>query len=443
MLAASVLSIDYGSSYTKVAVRSGIDAEAKLLYRLDGVAGPEGEFCVPSVVAKVRRRGQDEFVAGWAAADLQPSDDVEVFQNIKAMVMSPRSSDVDRTAGARLLRHLFAHIRQVVDAHLREQGVVADVLRVCIPYLGEDATLREVMSGIIAEAGWANKVIELEYEPETNVLGVLSRGVNKSHVPSVGPYRNMGPYPHYKSMFEQSPLLRAIRMAARPNAPLGEAHCDICVVDVGAFTTDLALVRFDANFANPPVIVQESTVLGLAELDTAVLQVLPEGHRMAIAHSFSVWEREKQRLYRSEAVALVDPASRKRIVVGDGAQMQVIEGEVTQFASRVLDAVSRFAERNGLRTIQGIVITGGGSQVPAIAQRVVAWSEKRSEKVYDLASGGAPESKVPMIRDEMGAYHADQGASGDYKTRSLELIRGGSAIGGCSLALGFVPDGTA
>jgi hypothetical protein len=67
----TVLSVDLGSAYTKLAIRRDWHDESQLLRDLP-LATPEVDFCVPSVVTRVERPGGTEWLTGSAAASTPP-----------------------------------------------------------------------------------------------------------------------------------------------------------------------------------------------------------------------------------------------------------------------------------------------------------------------------------------------------------------------------------
>ncbi|MEP6836367.1 MAG: hypothetical protein ABJB74_23460, partial [Gemmatimonas sp.] len=92
-----VVCVDFGSSYTKVAIRIGWDGFTVLADNWS-MASRELTFCIPSVVAKVRRGGESEWLVGVDAANQSPGDGVTIYRNWKATLFDELPSDVNGAA---------------------------------------------------------------------------------------------------------------------------------------------------------------------------------------------------------------------------------------------------------------------------------------------------------------------------------------------------------
>ena len=92
-----VVCVDFGSSYTKVAIRIGWDGFTVLADNWP-MASEELTFCIPSVVAKARRGSESEWLVGVDAANQPPGDGVTIYRNWKATLFDERTSDANGAA---------------------------------------------------------------------------------------------------------------------------------------------------------------------------------------------------------------------------------------------------------------------------------------------------------------------------------------------------------
>src|SRR6476661_670956 len=96
-MADRVFCIDFGSAFTKVALRADPTADGQLLSPVG--AGSAIAFCIPSVIAAERRPGQQprlEF--GSRAADMTEGGDIRVFRNWKRSIfLRPQADGAHRS----------------------------------------------------------------------------------------------------------------------------------------------------------------------------------------------------------------------------------------------------------------------------------------------------------------------------------------------------------
>mgnify|MGYP006196712187 CR=1 FL=1 len=83
----SVLSIDLGSAYTKLAIRRDWHDESDLLRHLP-LATSDVDFCIPSVVARVENAGATRWLTGAEAASRPPGEDVTIYRYWKARLFA-------------------------------------------------------------------------------------------------------------------------------------------------------------------------------------------------------------------------------------------------------------------------------------------------------------------------------------------------------------------
>jgi hypothetical protein len=435
----TLLSIDLGSAYTKLAIRRDWHDESELLRDLP-LAAPDVDFCIPSVVARVDDAADPTWLTGVHAASRPPGDDVTVYRYWKARLFaehpeeqaehdslgrSGEGHDLDdyEEVATQFFRGLKASLeREPFGLDLGETAV-----RVCVPKLRTSGAAEERIVAILERAGVRPaRGRATVYEPESNAVGVLTRGRNATWFP---PRVNFMPSPgrslQLREMLEPEGLLQALR---RISGSFG-----VLVIDIGGFTTDFGYVQFDTSFGSDdwqrPEIVQSSYELGIRELDHAIYGLLrPEAQEAVEALSPSEWDAQKARLYRGEQVTLTRPDGAS-VVIGDAEDAEKLAAATAAFARRVTEARDAFGAEFVRGPINAQTLTGGGAMIPPIREALTrALTAEGGAPVTDLLDPGEPrrtlEGRGGRISDE--AVH-------DRGIRNLELVRGGSAIGGSSV----------
>src|SRR6516164_9762035 len=100
-----VLCIDFGSAYTKVALRTGLNGPANLIRDVP-LAPKETSFCVPSVVARVERKGGVAWSVGEAAARMAPGNGVRIYRYWKARLLSDDPTNEECEVGVKFFKEL-------------------------------------------------------------------------------------------------------------------------------------------------------------------------------------------------------------------------------------------------------------------------------------------------------------------------------------------------
>jgi hypothetical protein len=301
-------------------------------------------------------------------------------------------------------------------------------VRVCVPKLEEAGDrAEERITAILERAGLRPaKGRATVYEPESNAVGVLTRGRNATWYP---PRVNFMPSPGrallLRGMLEPGGLLQALR---RMSGSFG-----VLVIDIGGFTTDFGYVEFDTSFSSNdwqrPSIVQRSYELGIRELDQAIYDSLGGEAREAVsALSSSDWDACKARLYRGEPVVL-DTPDHGKVTLGVGDDAARIAAAIRAFAARVNDARDHFSDEYVRGPINAQTLTGGGAMIDAIREVMAsALGAEAGVQLFDLLDEAEPRRTL-LLRDEP----ADEPAVELRARRNQELVRGGSAMGGSSV----------
>src|SRR5436309_2461976 len=106
-----ILCIDFGSAYTKVALRRDWDSSAELLKDFPIATSGDMTFCIPSVVARIERSGRPRWLVGDEAADLKPGEGLTIYRYWKAKLFSeeitPRELSEYTQVGAAYFRSLL------------------------------------------------------------------------------------------------------------------------------------------------------------------------------------------------------------------------------------------------------------------------------------------------------------------------------------------------
>lgn len=409
----SLLCIDLGSAYTKLGVRTSWDGESQLLG--EDPARGEASFCIPSVAVSVERHQRRSWVFGDAAADLLPADGVTIYRNWKASLFpAERLSNGSTDRSGHFARELpgipiavakdialgfFRHIKKEISNYPHfEQGIP---VRVCIPHFQDSAEVSSTLAELIAASGFvpAGERPTL-FEPESNAIGLLSRGTNSTWFPNAYVAANRpGRCMFMPKMISDSGLLRALHDM--------EGSYTVLVVDVGAFTTDFGLVVFDATFKddnlNRPRIEQQSVQLGVRDLDMGVFRKMTEPVQAAIKRlPSSGWDREKRKLYRDEEIRLVK-AGGGILTVGE-KERPVIQAEVREFGASLSAHLSDFLQHYSPGGVNAYALTGGGTTIPFIRS---------------------------VLKKQLGSKDLTRHVATDPQISSL--VRGGSAVGGTSV----------
>ncbi len=421
-----LICIDFGSSYTKVAVRRNWKASSELLRDLGRDEG--FSFCIPSTVACVKRNGRFTWLIGEDALSQSPGNSVRLYQNWKGKMLSETGADSDYEAVA---THFFQGLqRQLVGIDPRLSKLP---IRICIPRLENESEVERQMLDVLEIAGV--RVAESKpclFEPEANIYGTTTRGRNVAWRPPKSPLLE----PHYGRMFERDRggLFDELRKASRK---LDDFQYTILVVDVGSFTADFGCVSFavsggEIDDFKTPDVVQKSQPIGIMKLDDEVLGVLrPEVRQAVEARPFRVWEDIKRRIYNGHEAAV--RGGRGMLIIGENDEAENIATEIDIYAEQLVSACAAFCRRHDV-TPKKAVLTGGGALITGLRERVVAGLvEKLSTSMYDLLDDQEPYQVLLPKPIEGGGWRWDQKEVDDRLRTNRDLIRGGSAIGGCSV----------
>lgn len=470
-MAERVFCIDFGSALTKVALRRDPTADSALLH----CSGAEYDFWIPTVVLVDRRGKEPTLEFGDRAAGRVAGGGIDVFTDFKRHLFTapapptdtlalppveallhsaefadlaakfevsgpqvtalrqlvgaartliggpghrPVSADGQRQANAAKVAYHFFHWlrRQVLDAcaKLPATGLKFEDIpvRVAVPALLPGDVSQQPGCKLLREAlhraGWPlHPELPFVSEPESNAVGVLSKA---SNVLARRGRIQLG------EMFGKGPLITVIK---------GDEHHPTyraLVIDVGAYTTDVASLYVKVEGKNTVtemgagfVTEQKSIPVGISTLDGAVREALSEDKRQWLA-GLSYREFENfQRLAYSDGKGVRAPGLG---VVGGEGDRDAMQACLTDFANRIVDAVTKFCANLPPAQMQELILTGGGSNIPAVRDALIAAAQQNGNAFVKLH---APDLK----RGRAGSQPVDK--------LDAPFARGGSALGGASI----------
>jgi hypothetical protein len=195
------------------------------------------------------------------------------------------------------------------------------------------------------------------------------------------------------------------------------------VIDVGAFTTDFAAVMLkpDGNNTSEPdsniSVIQKSLPLGISDLDSHVIEALPKekGEWLRKIRPLD-WEDFRPAVYtEGKGVRTTDLG-----IIGGPADAEAVRNCILDFIKRLTEESAKFLDSLGTiptGTIEELILTGGGSFIPAIREALQAAAQ----------SGGRSFAKThaPSLKRVSGGPSIDR--------LDTSFARGGSALGGTSI----------
>jgi hypothetical protein len=469
-MAERVFCIDFGSAFTKVALRRDPTADSALL----ACGGAEVDFWIPTVVLVDRRGAEPRLEFGAHAAGRATGGGIDIYTDFKKHLFAApapvpgkpalppveallQSDDFERlaakyevsgaqvsalrqiAASARLLGggpgdrvvsveatrqanaakvacHYFIWLRkQVLDACARLPATglkYEDIpVRVAVPALGDGDVAQQPGCKLLREAmhraGWPlHPEVPFVSEPESNAVGILTKGGNLLN--RTGRI-NLG------EMFSKGPLVTVLK--GDPHHPTYRA----LVIDVGAFTTDFASLFVDtegrtvipavgAGFA----VQQRSVPVGVTALDTKVREALPKEKREWLANLPPREHATFQRQAYSEGKGYRAPGLG---VVGGEADRDAMQSCLREFAKRVADEALKFCADLPPANMQELILTGGGSNIPTVREALLAAAQSSGSTFVKTHAPDLKRSKTGPPVDKLGE----------------EFTRGGSALGGASI----------
>ena len=468
-MADRVFCIDFGSSFTKVALRRDPGADAVPL-RPDFTMAGVVDFCIPSAVgiekhgtrnmplfgAKAMACRPPLLHANWkrrvfSAPDpeqpakklpldafLESSELLELatkygvtsgqmvqLQNLVANaralaggpVAAPVSAEAqNRTIASSLAYNFFRWLREEVlkaAARLKLDGLdpAAIPARITVPAFTHGKELEQhpgtqLLLNALGRAGWPIHTDRpVVSEPYSNAIGVLTNATNV-----VQKARRI----HLGKMFGKGPIITVLK------DPVNHPTYRALVVDVGAYTTDFATVTLNPEgktVDDPDIAIsvrQRSAQVGVSDYDARVFDALPSDKRGWLANaqpadleSFRKLVYSDGKPYRTVEVG----------AIGGTADMEAIRAGTDAFLHQLSVEAMKFCDDLEPVKHQELILTGGGSNVPRIRDALTTAAKSNGRSFFRTHAPGLKKSA----------------ADGPVNPLKDEMSRGGSALGGASI----------
>jgi hypothetical protein len=235
-------------------------------------------------------------------------------------------------------------------------------------------------------------------------------------------------------MFDPDGIFAAYRSGSLSGR---DVRYGVLVTDVGAFTTDFAYVNFDQSFydegVEKPPIKQQSCDIGVRQLDESVYgSMRPELQGAIRKLSTSAWENQKRQFYTGKEVAISNPKG-GMLIIGEGDEGERIKDEIKAFAAKVVNAKKEFSRLHVENRIDAEVLTGGGVAISLVRKALVNAIRAEDQRDFlDLLSEAKP-PRVRVWKEGAWGWYSDERAIELEMKMRRELVRAGSALGGCSV----------
>lgn len=188
---------------------------------------------------------------------------------------------------------------------------------------------------------------------------------------------------------------------------------------------------FYDNEATHPAIAQISRPIGVRQMDELVLNRLSIEAQEAI-HQLApaTWEINKRRLYDGDVRAVRNPKG-GILKIGEGLEGSAISSAIKEFAGRLVKEWVSFCDELSKKPIDAVVLTGGGALIKIVRNALKAKiKENVGTKFHDLLE---KPKKVRRWREGTWGWYDSETDIEKVQVENQELLRGGSAMGGCSL----------
>jgi hypothetical protein len=389
-----VLSIDFGASYTKIAHRTACKPAPRRPY--DSRAKPiilDQSLLIPSLAIHTKKT-RSPWLFGRQAAELTPDSQMEVFQNWKAGLFLSQNNK-DSAAAVIVAGQFFRWLKDKLEA----AGVDVEKAhtRVAMPAFKTFDEKALLIARCMELAGWDSPRILKATEPHANVLGLFSEGRNFATQAPQGEILL-----NYGKMFGMGSTY--VRHARGSIFGTHGHLLTVAVVDIGAFTTDIASITFDFHGDDMGdglrYLRQESHVLGVInDLDRPVFSALKSLHGINWSEvSFKETEIVKQSLYHGKPYSLL-VKGRGTINLGDEKDQEAVKTQAVRFAERLWETVSDFVKP---QKPTKVYLTGGGGLIPALAEPLAKHLSTKGIIVAPLTYSGDTEQDLQRVATALG-----------------------------------------
>jgi hypothetical protein len=400
--------IDLGASYTKIARRLAITPNRNGTFSQESkIVSIDRVQLIPSLAIRTRDM-ENPWIFGQDAAEMNPGADMQVFQNWKADLFRPANDKVSGTAIV-IAHRFFVWLKSKLEA----QGVDFKKCqtRIAMPAFDTFDERAELVARCMDLSGWDDPALILKVrEPRANVIGMFAENLN-----FVRQGDEVGLGPDYGRMFGlENIYIRAARdfhlYGTRGNT------VKIMVVDIGAFTTDIALLSFDVTDPHEGLKMrrQISWQLGVIDqLDKPMFATLGERHGFSpqeLKLPFKDYEELKKLIHRrekSESMNIWVGGKKLQLDFGNAEDFEIAETAAKHFAVQIWGNVSALATAENP---ERIFLTGGGSLIATVSSEITRLAGQSGLRVQS----------VNQRRD-------------NYGVETLE--RFATALGGCNVIL--------
>lgn len=299
-------------------------------------------------------------------------------------------------------------------------------VRISLPSFGNMTKAELLLREILSEAGWKlDDTAPVLPEPLSNAIGTFTEGTNITQ---------QNAQPDYAAMFRNTGMLKRMRDAILKKDGVKSAWA--LIVDVGGYTTDFAMVgidlqdidaRLEGEIDDKKRLAHQSKPLGVSELDRRLLEVLPEGKRDALREVLA--DQQRFEAFHRGCYGKNHTYALKRTKIGaTSAEKKLVADVVQKFADDAAADTETFLEIHQYDRVDDLILTGGGTLIPkvrdALCKQLSHYAPSGGLKVHTYFTEG---ESLPGIKQP-------------HKL-PLELVRGATAVGGASVYFDFAERG--
>jgi len=392
-----IVSIDFGNSYCKVGIRTQRNGESSPISD-EGFQFDESNICIPTIVGQDTRKGKFLFGTEVIAA----GDGVRVYRNWKPLFFEASTqASQDQLKDAlvadghdveELAMGYFAWLKRQIEPICRLNHGIKSLsqipVRITLPAFGAMAAAQERLSGLLKDSGWSlSDRTSTIAEPFANAIGVFSQGRNavwnppamSGGIPLPGETDDV--MPHYRNMFGQSAFLEAFTDYAMSDDK-DPVHW-VLVADLGGYTLDFAMLGFnledlshtfttDQESGLRPLFARKSYALGVMDLDQMMHDALPADQQAAMREMNSDVEQARLETFHRMFYANFQPFRVRTTQIGGNGTQDQARKAMNDFSQLITRRVSQFMDAYQYDRVDQLILTGGGSNIPAVRQALIA-----------------------------------------------------------------------
>lgn len=445
MNTARCLCIDFGNSFTKLALRPEREAPSDYV-RSPGLDYDRGlNLCIPTMAARLIEGVRERWFFGADALDVQQytpgatffrdwkrdffqESESELRQEFGGAVSAGKRKGEGRRRGCSveeldvISRGFFRWVRDFANQAMAETGLgaVDDVVtRISIPSFALGSTEEYRLLSVLSQAGFVLAPSQPTIpEPLANAIGVFSDGRNVAGAGGSGV--------NYEEMFWGTRLSEVMRTRSEDLSGTPRIFWSL-VADLGAYTLDFAMLGLSTT--DPQRSLRQtfygrdrfgiySEPLGISHLFQRIRDALYPAKRPIFDELIAGRLPEEQTLFFENVFLRGIPFEYRStgLVIGEGEEGQQIRKELAAFAREAAMKMRLFLEHYRYKRVDEVVFTGGGMNIPIIRDALFAVAEQ-----FDATHGfvpSHPEEQLPApLLDRIDQFQ----------------VRGATALGGSSL----------